>query len=175
MKRIAWLTMAAVIAVAGTALATNDGFSRIREVLSGYEEVTLTLSTEGKGTFTAAVGKDKIEYTLRYSDLEGTVTQAHIHLGARGLNGGISAFLCSNLGNGPAGTQGCPTPAGTVRGTIGPEDVIGPGGQGIAAGEFAELLAAMRAGVTYVNVHSTLYPGGEIRAQISADDHRGHD
>jgi hypothetical protein len=53
--------------------------------------------------------------------------------------------------------------------------VIGPAGQGIAAGEFAELLAAMRAGVTYVNVHSTLYPGGEIRAQISADDHRGHD
>ncbi len=45
-------------------------------------------------------------------------------------------------------------------------DVLGPAGQGIAAGEFNELLRAIRAGSTYVNVHTTGYPGGEIRAQI---------
>jgi len=44
--------------------------------------------------------------------------------------------------------------------------VIGPAGQGIAAGEFAELLAAIRAGKTYANVHSAKFPGGEIRAQL---------
>ncbi|MBA3245914.1 MAG: CHRD domain-containing protein, partial [Actinobacteria bacterium] len=45
-------------------------------------------------------------------------------------------------------------------------NVIGPSSQGIAAGEFAELLAAIRAGKTYANVHTSLFPGGEIRAQL---------
>ena len=57
------------------------------------------------------------------------------------------------------------TPA-TVAGTIRAADVVGPTAQGIEPGEFAELVAAVRAGVTYVNVHSTKYPGGEIRAQL---------
>jgi hypothetical protein len=38
--------------------------------------------------------------------------------------------------------------------------------QGIEAGNFAELVAAMRAGSTYANVHSSKWPAGEIRAQI---------
>ena len=71
-----------------------------------------------------------------------------------------------DLGNGPAGTQACPPSPATVTGTIRPADVIGPAGQGITAGQFAELVAAIRAGATYVNVHSSTYPGGEIRAQL---------
>ncbi|HZB30841.1 MAG TPA: CHRD domain-containing protein [Streptosporangiaceae bacterium] len=54
----------------------------------------------------------------------------------------------------------------TVSGTIAPGDVLGPSAQGIAAGEFAELVKAIRAGFAYVNVHSTLYPVGELRAQF---------
>ena len=46
---------------------------------------------------------------------------------------------------------------------------IGPAAQGITAGQLAELVRAMKAGVTYANVHSTLYPGGEIRAQLDND------
>jgi hypothetical protein len=48
--------------------------------------------------------------------------------------------------------------------------VIGPTGQGIAPGEYGELLRAIRSGVTYANVHSSKHPGGEIRAQLE----RGH-
>jgi hypothetical protein len=80
-------------------------------------------------------------------------------------------FLCSNLGNGPAGTQACPAAGGTITGTITAANVTaGAAGQGIAAGEFAEFVNAIRAGATYVNVHSTNRPGGEIRAQLE-DDH----
>ena len=98
------------------------------------------------------------------------MTQAHIHFGQRAVNGGISVFLCSNLGNGPLGTQACPAAPATIEGTIGPENVIGPTGQGIAAGEFDELVRAIDAGAAYVNVHSTGFPGGEIRAQLEERD-----
>jgi hypothetical protein len=52
-----------------------------------------------------------------------------------------------------------------------PTDVVGPAMQGITAGQFDELVRAIRAGVTYVNVHSSLYEGGEIRAQLGDDAH----
>ena len=75
-----------------------------------------------------------------------------------------------HLGNGPAGTQACP-PDGTVTGTIRPVDVIGPAGQGIAAGEFDELVQALRDGFAYANVHSSLVPAGEIRGQLGDRSH----
>ena len=83
-------------------------------------------------------------------------------------------FFCTNLGNGPAGTQACPPAPATISGTIRPADVIGPVGQGISAGEFGELVSAIRAGKTYANVHTQERPGGEIRAQLELDDDHGH-
>jgi CHRD domain len=136
--------------------------------LTGYHEDPLALSTSGSGQFRAQINdqKQEITYRLTYTSLEGTVTQSHIHLGGSSQSGGIIVFLCSNLGNGPAGTQACPPAPATITGTITPADVIGPAGQGITAGQFAELVAAIRAGSTYVNIHSTLYPGGEVRSQL---------
>ncbi|HSS63997.1 MAG TPA: CHRD domain-containing protein [Gammaproteobacteria bacterium] len=137
----------------------------VKARLDGYQEVS-ALSTTGSGTFAARTGGGAIAYTLSYQDLEGNVLQAHVHFGQRGVNGGVSAFLCSNLGNGPAGTPLCPPAPGAVSGTVTSAEVIGPGGQGIGAGEIEELLDAIDAGVTYANVHTDLYPGGEIRGQI---------
>jgi hypothetical protein len=59
-----------------------------------------------------------------------------------------------------------------VSGTITPLEVIGPNGQGIAPGEFEELVAAIRAGRAYANVHSAKFPGGEIRGQLNDRDQR---
>jgi hypothetical protein len=82
--------------------------------------------------------------------------------------------LCANLGNGPAGTQACPVGGGTIHGVIRPADVgAGAAAQGLAAGEFDELVRALRSGATYVNVHSVGHPTGEIRAQLD-NDHHGH-
>jgi hypothetical protein len=55
-----------------------------------------------------------------------------------------------------------------VSGTVSAENVVGPAGQGIAAAEWQEALAALRSGVAYANVHSTKHPGGEIRGQINS-------
>jgi hypothetical protein len=167
----------AALAAAGTVAVAGGGDS-IRERLSGYEEDPLVVSTTGNGTFRAHISdrQGTIDYRLSYDQLEGgAVRQAHIHLGGPHQSGGIIVFLCTNLGNGPAGTQACPPAPGTVTGTIRVADVIGPAGQGIAAGEFDELVDAIRHGVTYVNVHTETYKAGEIRAQLEEDDDRGHD
>ena len=164
----------AAIGVAVTAAGAVAGsHNRLETTLTGYEEVP-AISTGGHGTFRAAItdGGSAIRYELRYDRLSAPVQQAHIHFGQKAVSGGISAFLCTNLGNGPAGTQACPQPPARVTGTIRAADVVGPNGQGIAPGELPELIAALRAGVAYANVHSSLYPAGEIRGQI--EDDRGH-
>jgi hypothetical protein len=139
--------------------------------LVGFEEVPSSLSTPGRGRLRAVIDEDAqtIEYRLTYGGLEADAVQAHIHFGQRHTVGGVSVFLCTNAGNGPAGTPACPLQGGEVTGTLTAAAVIGPAAQGIAAGELAELIAAIRSGNAYANVHSTKYPAGEIRGQIHAD------
>jgi hypothetical protein len=161
-----------LLGAVGVAVAT-DGRD-IRERLSGYEEVP-TLSTPANGEFRATVNgfSDTIEYRLSYRGFESDVTQAHIHFGARHTNGGVSVWLCGNPSptiTPPEGTPPCPLREGTVSGELGPDDVVGPSGQGIGAREFDELVDAIRAGVTYANVHSVNRGPGEIRAQLLDDD-----
>jgi hypothetical protein len=156
-----------IIALAAAPFASAQELQRLGTNLTGYEETPLTLSTTGNGRFDAMISTDETQvvWQLSYGDLEGAVLQSHIHFGQRALTGGIAVFLCTNLGNGPAGTQACPQ-SGTIGGTFTAADVIGPTGQGIEPGSFAELVNAIRAGATYVNVHSSKWPGGEIRNQI---------
>ncbi len=172
--------LGAVGVAAFGAAASADGNSgsqkpfTITERLSGFHETPLALSTSGQGSIRLRVDPKAgtIAYTVRYANLEGTVLQSHIHFGSPSQSGGVSVFLCSNLGNGPAGTPTCPgTNPGEVSGVLHASDVIGPVAQGIAAGQFDEVVAAIRAGSTYANVHSTLYPAGEIRNQLNTHDH----
>jgi hypothetical protein len=140
-----------------------------RAQLEGFQEVPV-VSTTGTGEFLARIASDdsSIDYILSYEGLENAVAQAHIHLGQRSVNGGIVIFLCTNLGNGPAGTQPCPPSPATITGTITAGDVVPVASQGIAAGDLAEVLRAMRKGLTYANVHSLPdHPGGEIRGQVT--------
>lgn len=141
----------------------------VKAELIGYQEVP-SVSSPCEGEFRAKISNDdsQIEFELNYANLEGTVQQAHIHFGQRDVNGGVSIFLCSNLGNGPTGTPLCPGPqSGSVTGTRGTADVIGgAAAQGIAPGELEELIDAIHAGKAYANVHSDKFPGGECRGQI---------
>jgi hypothetical protein len=170
LKLAGLVAAAGVVGVIAVAVAAG-GSGQVREKLTGYEETPLTLSTPGEGTFRASISHrtDEIDWQLSYADLETAVTQAHIHFGAPAISGGISVFLCTNLGNGPAGTQMCPPQPAEIEGTITPDDVIGPAGQGIASGEFDEFIDAMRAGATYANVHTVGREAGEIRAQIEVN------
>lgn len=179
------------VALIATAVAKNPwwggngGGRSFHAKLTGFEEIIPAsftppstfageagaVSTEGNGRFRARVKREgsvlTIEYRLQYEDLEGaTTTQAHIHFGQKATVGGVSAFLCGG-GDKPA----CDPDSDTIENTIDAADVTGPSGQGIAAGEIAELIRAMRHGAAYVNVHTNLYPGGEIRGQINGRHH----
>jgi hypothetical protein len=166
MVRRVLLVLLAVIAIGAVATVAGASHGGFHADLRGYDEVP-AISTTGTGSFLAFVadqgGQPVIRYRLEYSGLEGTAQAAHIHLGQRDVNGGVIAFLCGGGDKPP-----CP-PSGVVRGTIDAADVVGPSGQGIAAGEMDEVLAAMEAGVVYANVHTDLFMGGEIRGQVFTD------
>jgi hypothetical protein len=160
----------AVAALAGALVTSaDDDHGRRKTVfrarLAAENEVPACSST-GRGSATFKIDDDAqtIEFEVSYTT-EANPTVAHVHLGQRFAAGGVSFFLCGGAppqSNKPA----CPASPATITGTIVPTDVIGPTGQGIAAGEFAEIVAAIRDGNTYANVHSSICPGGEIRGQL---------
>jgi hypothetical protein len=171
--------VAALIAGFGATGGSDDDHRgrrqrRLKADLRGFNEV-MTVSSAARGSFRATLSRDEdsIEYRLRFWGLEGNVTQAHIHLGDHHTTGGISVWLCETATNPSPSVEtpecGGPT-SGDVSGTLTPEQVIGPSGQGIAAGEFEELVRAIKGGVTYVNVHSSKFGGGEVRGEIKVDD-----
>jgi hypothetical protein len=187
------VVLGAVVALLGIvsyAVAGGGGKHHLKPVtLEGYQE-NPDISTTGTGAFEARIADDdqSISYTLSYSGLEGTVMQSHIHFGKPAVTGGISIWLCyTTLVTKPPAPASddlpvCPQ-SGEITGVLHPNDVVGPTanlaavppnfGQGIEPGAFAEILAAIRAGHAYANVHSTKWPGGEIRAQINDKGDKG--
>lgn len=136
----------------------------------GAQEVP-AISTSGAGLLVASINDagTLITYQLQYQQTRGTVLQSHLHIGQPGVNGGIMLFVCTNLGNGPAGTPACPTPGGTVNGTWDVADVIPVVNQGLNGGPFSlkRAINLLRDGVAYLNVHTNQFPAGEIRGKVT--------
>lgn len=130
--------------------------------LSGDEEVP-PVDTNATGfAYFQLEDNDELDFTLIVANIE-NITQAHIHCGAAGINGPVVAFL---FGPDPAGV----TVNGILsEGTITAADIISRPDSpecpdGVA--NFDDLIAKMRSGDTYANVHTLDNPGGEIRGQI---------
>lgn len=188
------IVMVAVIMFAGTAaaqIAENNALEQqpfFSARLSGFNEVIFVagqagpplvapalrgaISTPAKGRFTAILDDptDVIQYELSYEGLVAPVTQAHIHFGQRHTVGGIIVWLCQTAGTQApeavrSSTPLCPS-EGTVSGTITPAQVLAQDAQGFAAGDFDELVRAIRNRAAYANVHTERFTAGEIRGQI---------
>jgi hypothetical protein len=144
-----------------SASADTGGAFHVRANLTGFEEVPSN-NTNGHASLSAKVTPAAITFTLTYTNLSAAPTSAHIHVGQILVNGGVSVFFC-----GGGGQPACPTTtSGTVTGTISAANVVGPTGQGFAAGDLAALERAIKGGVTYANIHSANFPAGEIRGQV---------
>jgi CHRD domain-containing protein len=163
------LTLAGAVAFAHG----DNGKRNFNANLNGYNEVT-SKSTPARGTFRARIenGGSKIHYKLSYQGFtESPAVVSHIHFSQKHVNGAVVAFLC-----GGGGKPACPNPGGTVEGDIVAADVLAQApDQGIAAGEIAEFIKAMRHGATYVNIHTVRFGGGEIRGQINKGHHNRKD
>jgi hypothetical protein len=128
--------------------------------LSGDQEVP-AVDTRARGQTIFRLSKDgsELSYRLIVANLH-DVTQAHIHLAPAGVNGPVVAWLY------PSGPPAQPIEgrfSGVLaEGTITADDLVGL----LAGHDLEDLVALMRAGETYVNVHTAEYPPGEIRGQI---------
>jgi hypothetical protein len=159
--------------------------------LNGFEELgalnaqTGAVLSNGKGTLELDLDEKKrtATWTLTYSNVgttppkTGTVSQAHIHFGKSRDSGGVMVFFCTNLGNGPAGTQTCPPHDATLTGTFTGASVVAITGQNVVAGNFNALVDALESNTAYANIHTTsgttpdtAFPAGEIRGQIHEGD-----
>jgi hypothetical protein len=183
MRAFSFVAMTA-IAVAGSAVSAqdfaqnsshgNNHVIRVQADLAPAHEVPSVSSPAAEGKFTAEIDTvaNEISFEMTFSGLQANVTQSHIHFGQPRVNGGIVIWLCGTATNpGPAGTQTCPQ-SGTITGTIHGTDIQNVPAQGIATGDFDEIVAAIRAGLAYANIHTAQSPGGEMRGQIRLRDNR---
>jgi hypothetical protein len=154
------LALLALWALSGSTLA-DDSSNTTRARLSGFQEVPPKL-TDGHGTLTLQLHGTSIDYNLTYTGLTSPVLFAHIHFAQRAVNGGVVAFLC-----GGGGKPACPA-TGTVAGSITAADVVAVADQNVTKGDFPGLLRIVRSGDAYANVHTSNFPAGEIRGQLSA-------
>jgi hypothetical protein len=167
MRRSASIMMCG-LAMAVTGAVSAQQADRVSATLAGPGEIP-AVSTPAQGSFNAQIHDGGwVDWTLTYSGLQADIAQSHIHVAQPFANGGIVVWLCKTTQtNAPAGTADCPAPrAGTVSGTFDASDVVAVTTQGFDAGDFQEVVDAMRSGLAYVNVHSAQSPGGEIRGQI---------
>ena len=140
--------------------ATAAGPKTFTAHLSGGQEVPpVQTLAQGQAVFQLNKSGDELKYWLIVANID-NVLQAHIHMAAAGVNGPVVAWLY------PSAPPAVLTPGTSngvlATGTITAADLVGP----LAGMELSELVAAMMAGNAYANVHTTAFPGGEIRGQI---------
>ena len=159
---------------AAPAVMAAPHIEEFHAVFSGFNEVGAlnaqsgAILSPGRATLELQLNRadQTLSFILRYSGLVNPVTQSHIHFGKVHMAGGVMVFFCSNLASAPAGTQPCPANAGTVMGTVSAANVLGPTTQGVPAGDFQAIVDALESDTTYANIHTTVFPAGEIRGEI---------
>lgn len=128
----------------------GPGFTAI---LNGANERPNPAATTGAGAASFVVTGTTVAYTVTFSRLTGPPSMAHIH------GPGNATQTVGVLVDFP--TTGQTLNNGVLTGTFNAGSIRN------AAISFDSLLVLMRNGNAYVNVHTTQFPGGEIRGQLS--------
>ena len=119
--------------------------------LNGAQEVpAVATAATGEATVVISADDSTIWYVVTYSGLSGSLAAAHFHTGAPGVSGGVILPLVAS--------------ASPMVGTLTAANFTASG----AITTFAQAVAAIKAGNTYVNLHTAANPGGEIRGQVVA-------
>jgi hypothetical protein len=167
-KRIVRLVVFSLLIMVVSVGAAAAASANYRTHLSGSEEnPPRDTRAQGQALFKLSDDGTELHYKIIVANIDNVVA-SHIHLGAVGVNGPIVAFL---YGTAPAG--GGRTDGVLAEGTITAANLVGP----LAGHPLSDLVEAIAAGNTYVNVHTNDgvgvtntgpgdFPGGEIRGQI---------
>ncbi len=157
--------LAAILASAALGLALVLGSApsagaQAAPASAAIKQITLTpgeevppVTANAVGYFNGTLMDGKLEFDL--SAVAPEITMAHIHLGAKGANGPVVAFLFGPVDPG----VGAIHPTGTIT----QANLVGP-----VAGNWKAFTDAMAKGDLYVNVHSKANPAGVVRGQIPA-------
>ena len=146
------------VAVAALALAAGDDSSKNKfgATLKGANE-TPPVTVNGTGTATFTVSGTMVNYSITASGLSGNATASHIHVGPTTAAGPV-VLPFNNINNAGGGSV-------TISGTFTSTDVVPQTNPPI--NNLDDLLAQMRAGNTYTNIHTAAHPGGEIRGFLA--------
>lgn len=147
MRKTARTLIVAIAALAALGLTTGAAAAASAIPLNPEQE-TSTVVSDGSGFFSYTTSADQLCYTLTARNLTAAPVAAHIHLGARHVAGPITVGLATP----PAATS-------TVS-----ECLTAAEGGALTPAELADITANPRS--YYVNVHTPLFPGGEIRGQL---------
>jgi CHRD domain len=138
--------LVAALALAGVAVAADSG-RPFSTAMTGAAEVPGPGDPDARGQadITLNQGLGEVCFDLTWQGIDGTVTAAHIHVGAATVAGPVVVPLF----------------AGTFAGT--------DSASGCVAGVSEELVKAIRQDPSnyYVNVHSDVFPAGAIRGQLA--------
>ena len=163
------LAVVVVAAAATLAVAGRPPAARVfLAFCTGGEEVpSRDTNARAVAVFRLTRDEQSLIFRLIVANID-NVTAAHIHVAAPGVNGPIVVPLAGDFPPGGGPTQGL-----LAEGTITADDLTGP----LAEMPLSALIDEMRAGNTYVNVHTNDgvdppntgagdFPGGEVRGQI---------
>ena len=155
MRKISLIAVAAALACGGSSNTAANVY--VANLTSGGEFPTPpNPNANANGTATFTVNAPSVDYVITYANLSGPPVVAHIHPGAAGTAN--SPIIPSFAGLPTSGTSA------TFSGTFQATDI--KAGAGIAAGDLNALVAMMKAGTAYANIHTQANPNGEIRGQI---------
>jgi hypothetical protein len=132
--------------VRGQIVAAGDAY--FADLNGAQENPPVATAATGTGLAVISTDASTITYLVTHTGLSGSVNAAHIHTGAVGANGGVILPLAAG--------------ASPMTGVLTATNFSASG----PVTTFAEAVAAIRAGTTYFNLHTSANPGGEIRGQI---------
>ncbi len=156
MKNRRFLLAALIVLLALVSAGRAENTKNFVASLKGSNEVPpRDTNAAGNAIFHVVSDGNELYFKLIVANID-NVLAAHIHLAPEGVNGPVVAFLYTGPNTGEQ-TEGI-----LAEGIITDANLVGP----LSGMTIEDLIDAIAAGNAYANVHTTQFPGGEIRGQI---------
>lgn len=156
MRRVLSLTGAAALALLlGSASAEAQTMTFTAQLSGANETPGIASGSGGTATVTLNTATRSVTYRIDVYNLPSGATAAHFHAGGPGVAGPVvvNFTVVTGISN-----------DFSISGTATASDLVVRGDQGIRSWD--DFVEALILGQIYINVHSSVNPGGEVRGQV---------